>query len=318
MPPLSRQEKVGTMLAEIEKNRTADEQEHWRLLYVAMTRAEEALFVGGALGKLDRGAPALGSWYARLRDLFPPEAEIDDPIWGTRCEWGEPPNPIAPEAGPVELPLREPLPRWLVRPPPAEPRPPRPLAPSALGEEDAPDPPFPPGAGRDAARRGTLLHKLLERLPEVAAEKRAEAGRAWLARNAADIDASEREAMLGDAMAVLENPDWADLFAVGSLAEVPVAAVVGGQVVAGTIDRLLVEPGRVRLIDYKTARRPPESLEAVPKASLRQMAAYAAAIEAAFPGRTIEVALLYTTAPRLIPVPGEILARHKPDFTGPE
>lgn len=318
LPPLSRQEKVGTMLAEIEKNRTADEQEHWRLLYVAMTRAEEALFVGGALGKLDRGAPALGSWYARLRDLFPPEAEIDDPIWGTRCEWGEPPNPIAPEAGPVELPLREPLPRWLVRPPPAEPRPPRPLAPSALGEEDAPDPPFPPGAGRDAARRGTLLHKLLERLPEVAAEKRAEAGRAWLARNAADIDASEREAMLGDAMAVLENPDWADLFAVGSLAEVPVAAVVGGQVVAGTIDRLLVEPGRVRLIDYKTARRPPESLEAVPKASLRQMAAYAAAIEAAFPGRTIEVALLYTTAPRLIPVPGEILARHKPDFTGPE
>ena len=318
LPLLSRHEKVGPVLAEVEANRAADEQEHWRLLYVAMTRAEEALFVGGALGRRDGGVPAPKSWYAQLRDLFPPEAEIDDPIWGTRCEWGEPPAPIAADTRPAELPLREPLPRWLERPPPAEPRPPRPLAPSALGEEEAPDPPFPPGAGHAAARRGTLVHSLLERLPEIAAPRQEEGGRAWLARNAGDIDQDQREAMLHDALSVLANPDWAELFAPGSLAEVPVAAVVGGQVVAGTIDRLLVEPGRVRLIDYKTARRPPESLEAVPKANLRQMAAYATALEAAFPGRTVEAALLYTTAPRLIELPAEFLARHKPGFTAPE
>jgi ATP-dependent helicase/nuclease subunit A len=318
LPPLSKDEKAGRILTEIEANRAADEQEHWRLLYVAMTRAEEALFVGGALGKRDGAMPAPKSWYARLRDLFPPDAEIADPIWGARCEWGEPPEPTAFEGGPAELPLREPLPRWLERAPPAEPRPPRPLAPSSLGEDDAPDPPFPPGAGRDAARRGTLAHKLLERLPEIAASAREEAGRAWLSRNAADIGESQREALLADALAVLANPEWAGLFAPGSLPEVPVAAVVGGQVVAGTIDRLVVEPGRVRLIDYKTARRPPETLEGVPEASLRQMAAYAAALEAAFPGRAIEAALLYTAVPRLIPVPTETLARHKPALAPPE
>jgi ATP-dependent helicase/nuclease subunit A len=313
LPPLAKDEKQGRIAAQIEDARRADEQEHWRLLYVAMTRAEEALFVGGALGSRDRDGPSPKSWYARLREVFEPDAEVADPIWGTRCEHGTlaPPVPAKGAAAP-QLPLRDPLPAWIERVPPAEPRPPRPLAPSALGEEDAPDPPFPPGAGRDAARRGTLVHKLLERLPEVAPADRAAAGLAWLARHAADLP--DREGLLASALAVLENPAWADLFAPDSLAEVPVAAIVGGQVVAGTIDRLVIEPDRVRLVDYKSARRPPDSLEAVPRGVLRQMGAYAAALEATFPGRDIEVALLYTAVPRLIEVPAALLAQHKPDL----
>ncbi|MEJ2410194.1 MAG: double-strand break repair helicase AddA, partial [Novosphingobium sp.] len=237
LPPLSREEKQGRIARHIEANRQADEEEHWRLLYVAMTRAEEALFVGGALSRRDKDGPPPKSWYARLRELFPPEAEIADAVWGTRCEHGPFPAPGPAGTGAPELPLREPLLPWLQRGPPAEPRPPRPLAPSALGEEDAPDPPFPPGAGRAAARRGTLVHKLLERLPAVENAAREDSGRIWLARNAADLAEAERASMLATALDVLGNPDWADLFAPGSLAEVPVAAVVGGQVVAGTIDR---------------------------------------------------------------------------------
>ncbi|MBW8754105.1 MAG: PD-(D/E)XK nuclease family protein, partial [Sphingomonadales bacterium] len=73
----------------------------------------------------------------------------------------------------------------------------------------------------------------------------------------------------------------------------------------------LVEPARIRLVDFKTARRPPANLAEVPLASLRQMAAYVAALEAAYPGRAVEAALLYTAAPRLIVLPGEALAQHK-------
>lgn len=318
LPPLSREEKQGRIADHIEANRKADEEEHWRLLYVAMTRAEEALFVGGALGRRDGHGPPPKSWYARLRELFPPEAEVDDSIWTTRCEHGERGASLPENAPPPELPLREPLPAWLERAPAAEPRPPRPLAPSSLGEDDAPDPPFPPGAGRDAARRGTLVHKLLERLPEVAPDARTEAGQAWLERHGAGLSDLDRQAILDSALAVLSQSDWADLFAPGSLAEVPIAAVVGGQVVAGTIDRLVVEPTRVRVVDYKTARRPPQVLEQVPRGVLRQMGAYAAALEVTFPGRAIEVALLYTTAPRLITLPPEVLAAHKPDLAGGE
>jgi ATP-dependent helicase/nuclease subunit A len=110
---------------------------------------------------------------------------------------------------------------------------------------------------------------------------------------------------------VLEHRGWADLFAPGALAEVPIAALVGGQVIAGTIDRLLIEPDRIRLLDFKTARRPPAGLDEVPVSILRQMAAYAAALEATYPGRRVEAALLYTQVPLLIELPEALLAVHK-------
>ncbi len=52
------------------------------MLYVAMTRAEEALFVGGALGSRDKGEPPEDSWYARLRAMFPTGSEVADPHLG--------------------------------------------------------------------------------------------------------------------------------------------------------------------------------------------------------------------------------------------
>ncbi|MEZ5744751.1 MAG: double-strand break repair helicase AddA [Sphingomonadaceae bacterium] len=317
LPPIRLEERAGRLADEFAKAEQADMEEHWRLLYVAMTRAEEALFIGGALGAREK-EPHEDSWYARLRSLFGADEWKDDPIWSGRLAWGS-------EAASVPAKAAEPanddgveLPAWLDTPPPAEPRPPRPLAPSALGEDEAPDPPYPPGSGAEAARRGTLLHRLLERLPDIAEDRREAAGSAWLERNAPDLPAEMREAMLGDALAVVANPDWAELFAPGSLAEVPIAATVAGQVVAGTIDRLVVGDKTIRLVDFKTSRRPPAALDEVPVAVLRQMAAYAAALEATFPGRAVEAALLYTAAPCLIAIPAERLAMHKPRLPGTE
>ena len=114
------------------------------------------------------------------------------------------------------------------------------------------------------------------------------------------------------ALAVIAHPHWAELFGPAALAEVPLAATVGGQVVAGTADRLLIEPNRVVVADFKTARRPPSTLEEVPVATLRQMAAYAAALAAIYPGRAIEAAVLYTQTPQLIAIPAQLLEAHKP------
>ncbi|HMP57071.1 MAG TPA: PD-(D/E)XK nuclease family protein, partial [Novosphingobium sp.] len=107
-------------------------------------------------------------------------------------------------------------------------------------------------------------------------------------------------------------PQWAELFGPQSLAEVPLAATVGGQVIAGTVDRLLIGADAIRLVDFKTSRRPPERLEQVSGAILRQMAAYVAALEAIHPGKRIEAALLYTQAPRLIPLDPALMASLKP------
>ena len=56
-------ELVEPMRSQIERQDRLDREEHWRLLYVALTRAEERLYVGGALGARDRNGPAESSWY---------------------------------------------------------------------------------------------------------------------------------------------------------------------------------------------------------------------------------------------------------------
>ena len=315
LPGLRKDERHGRIAAAEAKAKQEEREEHWRLLYVAMTRAEEALFITGSLGARET-APAEDSWYARLAAVFAGPPETDDPLWVERHVHGVAPRPAPPRAGQSqELPLPPSMPGWLVRPVGPEPRPPRPLAPSALGEEAGSDPPHPPGAGAAlAALRGALIHRLLERLPAVAAGVREAAALRWLARNAADFDEAAHREIVSSVLRVLGEPEWLALFGPDALAEVPIAATVGERVIAGTIDRLLVLPDRVRLVDFKTARRPPASLAEVQPAILRQMAAYAAALEVTFPGRVVEAALLFTQTPRLIELPAEVLAAHKPVF----
>jgi ATP-dependent helicase/nuclease subunit A len=198
-----------------------------------------------------------------------------------------------------------------------EARPPRPLAPSAIGVDTIANPP--PGAAmRAAAERGRLLHALFERLPDLAPEARAGAADLWLAQSAGVADPAMRAALAGDALAVIEDPRFAALFSAAALAEAPIAAVVGGDVIAGTVDRLLVTDDTVTVIDFKTGRRAPVTLDRVPRHHLDQMGAYAAALAAIFPGRAIESALLYTAGPTLIALPPALLADHKPRLTATE
>jgi len=312
LPSLSKEERAGAVAKAQEAAEIAAMQEHWRLLYVAMTRAEEALFVGGSLGprQAKKGEPHEDSWYARLVPLID-NVPVEDDIWGWRMVDGEPCDPLVGSEVEMLEATTAALPEWATTPIGPEPRPPKPLAPSSAGEEFAASPPLDPGAAAIAARRGTLIHGLLERMPDVPAEDRAQAAAAWLERHASDLDAATRAEMLESALAVLETPEFAEIFSPASLAEVPLAATVDGVVVAGTADRLMVKPERVTVVDFKTARRPPEAFEDMPRATIRQMAAYVAALEAIYPGRDVRAAVLYTHTPKLIALPSVELESHK-------
>jgi len=318
LPSLRKEEKAPAVLeAEAEAAR-AEREEHWRLLYVAMTRAEEALFIAGAKGKKRKksgGELPEDSWYAQLEQLFADDWR-EDALWGGIRQIGGPP-PLAATKADVAAASRSILPDVLLTPIGPEPRPPRPLAPSSLGEDDASDPPASPGPhAMLAARRGTLMHRLIERLPELAVEDRRAAGVTWLARTDDAFDASEQAAMVDSALAVLSHPGWTDVFGPDSLAEVPLAAVVGGRVVSGTVDRLVIGKDRIRIVDFKTARRPPASIAAVPMAYIRQMAAYVAALEVIHPGLQVEAALLYTHTPELFVLPDDLIAAQKLRLAG--
>ncbi len=310
LPPLSSDLRVGRIAEVTEAAKTAERQEHWRLLYVAMTRAEEALFIGGALRKKDKDQPKPDSWFARLEPLFNDEW-LEDPIWGARAELGARADPVESRSQ-ADLALPMVLPDWAKRPVSEEPRPPRPLAPSASLDDLSADPPLAPQQAAIAARRGVLIHALLERLPDVPHEMRTSGGRAWLERHGQELSSTEQEEMLEQALSVLDHPDWRALFGPDALAEVPLAATIGEQVIAGTADRLLVTAEKVLVADFKTARRPPASLEEVPRSTLAQMAAYAAALGVIYPDRVVEAAVLYTQVPQLIAIPAELLQRFRP------
>jgi len=309
---------LADALARVEKR---EREEHWRLLYVAVTRAEEQLVIGGSLGPRAKGQPPAESWYSALDAALTSlgAGEVADLRWGAarifaggRDEGAKRRVPAA-RTAPESL-----LPPWLHRPAPAESRPPRPLAPSSLGEDRVADPP-PGPALLAAARRGRLLHALFERLPALPPDARMAVGDRWLEHSGGADDPAERAGLLRDVCAVIADPAHAAVFAGDALTEAPIAAVLpDGQVIAGTVDRLLVERERVLLVDFKTGRRAPAGLAEVPDHHLRQMSAYAAALAVIFPDLRIEAALLYTSAPILIALPPAVLDAHKPGFGGAE
>ena len=300
--------KLGPVGAEAERAAALRAAEHWRLLYVAMTRAEDVLCLGGALTRGKEEAPA-ASWLAKMGEAFDrhcPDAEtLADPIWGSArvLRRGRPGVEAARAVTPP--PPRAALPEWARTAAPAEARPPRPLSPSALGEDGpALAPPGP--AQRAAAERGKLIHALFERLPAVPPAGRRAAALAWLAAHGGAPEIADT------VFAILEDARFAPLFGPDALAEAPVAAVVGAAVIAGTVDRLLVTPDAVQVVDFKTGAKVPRSLDEVPAAYLRQIAAYAAALGVVFPARRIEAALLYTHDATLLALPPEVLAAYRP------
>ncbi|HMI41913.1 MAG TPA: double-strand break repair helicase AddA [Sphingomicrobium sp.] len=286
------------------EEKARDLEEHWRLLYVGLTRASERLIIAGV-------QPATriadDSWYARAERALAGLGAA----WAAEEHVGEvidyrgaiPPRAVRPRAARTQP---EPpfLPAWLRQPAPVEARPPRPLSPSAL-TEDAESAPPPSPAQRQAARRGTLLHALFERLPGVEPGERHAAALRWLECSAGVAEPDIRQEIASAACDIIADPRFADLFGEDSLAEAPIAATLpDGRVVAGKVDRLLVTAEAVRVIDFKTGRSVPENAQSIPPSHRAQMQAYSEALGVIFPGRRIEAVLLYTAAPKLISLDG--------------
>jgi ATP-dependent helicase/nuclease subunit A len=191
------------------------------------------------------------------------------------------------------------VPDWARTPAPPEARPPRPLAPSAIAIDDEAAPP-PSEAMRAAARRGTLIHQLLERLVGVEPGLRHGIALRWLERSAGVGEEPLRTEIADQVCGIFSDAGFSPLFGPGSLGEAPLAATLAdGRVIAGTVDRLLVENGQVSVIDFKTGRVPAADSE-IPAMHRAQMEAYAEALRVIFPGHEVRAALLYTAGPKLI------------------
>ena len=171
--------------------------------------------------------------------------------------------------------------------------------------------PLGPDEGR-RFKRGRLVHRLLQGLPELAPAARAAAAARFLASPAHDLDAEARAEIAAVSLAVLDDPALATLFGPGSRAEVPIVGLIdlggGPQAVSGQVDRLVVAEHSVLVVDYKTHRPAPATEAEVAPVYLRQMAAYRTVLSKIYPDHRVDCALLWTDGPRLMQLSPAILA----------
>jgi ATP-dependent helicase/nuclease subunit A len=95
---------------------------------------------------------------------------------------------------------------------------------------------------------------------------------------------------------------------------VQVDGAAEARMVAGRVDRLVVDADRVLVVDFKTDRRAPQSLAAVDEGYILQIALYAAVLGQIYPDRVIEAALVWTDGPRLMAVPQAAMAQALHDY----
>ncbi|WP_304175332.1 double-strand break repair helicase AddA [Phenylobacterium aquaticum] len=291
-----------------------DEEEAFRLLYVALTRARDRLVLCGRVSSRTK-EETLQGWWRALNDALA-HPDVGPQVRAVRSgdlefqRFGPDPTALGPAAGADAA--TAPAPAWTSEPAAQEAYA-RYASPSDLGE-DAVAPAASPLArsrGLGRFRRGELIHRLLQVLPDLESAVRETSARRMLGREP-DLAPDQADEMVAAAMGVLNDDRFAEVFGPGSRAEVAVAgtakALPPGLAISGRLDRLVVLPDRVLVADFKTNRPSPDRIEAADPAYLRQMALYAGVLADVFPGRRIEAALVWTDGPKLMPIPELLIA----------
>ncbi len=253
----------------------------------------------------------LGASALQLNEIETPHGPVKR---YSRSEDVEPPVPASTEQA---VPATTDLPGWLRAPAPREKPADVLLRPSDPAENESDGHAVISDETRTAReramKRGTLTHRLLQSLPDVAPERRAAAAIAFLARNARGLFTdAERDALAQQVIALITVPAFAPLFADGSRAEVSIAGRVPRRgkppaLVSGQIDRLLVTPHEVLIVDYKTNHAPPRTADKAPRNYVRQLALYRDVLQRLYPGRPVRCALLWTETADLMEIPASAL-----------
>jgi ATP-dependent helicase/nuclease subunit A len=288
------------------------EDEYRRLLYVAMTRAADRLIVGGCMpGNMKNVRPS--SWYDLVtKGLANSGLQLQEieTASGRVMRYARPDDLVTatgPAASATSASIE--LPKWLTSPAPPETSADNLLRPSDPADDDSPVVRSAESiTSRARARqRGTLVHRLLQSLPDIGPARRRDAALGYLARNADGWTEDERERLAEGVLALIVDSRFAPVFAPGSRAEVSIVGrlVRPGQsaaLVSGQIDRLVVTPEEVLIVDFKTNHAPPTAMADAPRGYVRQLALYRAVLRKLYPQRVIRAALLWTETPELMEI----------------
>jgi ATP-dependent helicase/nuclease subunit A len=292
------------------QQKVKQEEENRRLMYVAMTRAEDELYVCGYSSK---HMPEQ-CWYNLIKSglsqvAVPSEKSVRDKKWNMLL-FENPQTKKLKNMETVHIPIKEtqPLPEYFSKEPPPEPILPKPLSPSQLGgnESNLLSP------SQDAQRilRGTLIHKLLQYVPDIAPVNREAKIAAYLEMHSPDTEL--RSTILKEILSLLEHRIMQPFLTPGGICEAPISGIVKHQdgtpvVVSGQIDRLVVGDKDVWVLDYKTGRKVPKSIADIPDAYIVQMQLYRDLLRQIYPNKAVRSALLWTAGPSLFELDDRVM-----------
>lgn len=296
-------------------------EEYNRLLYVALTRAEDEILICGAKGR--QKIPDL-CWYEAVKSGFSrldAQKQEDDSLVYACPQMAKPDGEAK-----ILLKTTANLPDWVgcapdwrALPPAKDQTTPERITPSRAVEEKSRSAlAISPLAGDQtpvrsrlaAMARGTAVHALLQHLPDLPAAAQEQAALTYLAAQPAL--ASECVHICGSVLKILHDPALAPLFGPGSVAEIPLAAVVAGREISGEADRVFVGSEEIIVADYKTDKNPPLEAALIPEKYLFQLAAYRAVLRQIYPSQTIRCVLIWTDPAVAVNVPDALLDKIGP------
>jgi ATP-dependent helicase/nuclease subunit A len=294
-------------------------QEYWRKLYVGMTRAEDELYVTGALtpGR-DADKQIKDTWYEAIERALRPESEVVEGPEPALIYPQERPQPEPIVVSTPEIPAEPMMPQFQALSEPVHipiVRPSSAFTDDADALRTAAESAVDPGLAR---RKGIALHALLQHLARIAPADRAQVAEKALPILLPDFPA-EHEALAHKALSILSRPDLALLFGSDSRAEVPFLANASRNDapvrLAGRIDRLIVTADSVLIVDFKSDASATMNAAAVPPAYLSQLGLYALVATQLFPDRDVNAAILWTELESLLKLPRDVLADSVGTFT---
>ncbi len=292
--------------AQEENAMQSEQDESKRLLYVALTRARDRLYIGGYLNKRAK-TPPKGSWYQMIADELQKDKNLGEdmgrPIWSLGDE-----QKAMPERKINEQPSVDPgpAPTWVGEK----------ISQQEARENILAEKIFAPSTvasssanamsdrvdNGEAMLAGHISHSLFEHLPAVPEAQRAAAAQAYVARHGQSLALNMQEKIITNVLEIMADAQMAELFAPHSRAEAPIAGFLtrgdGTQMqFHGQIDRYVETDEAIYLVDFKTGSVP--DADNIADAYVLQMAVYQALMQGVRGGKPIRCGLVWTQACRV-------------------
>ncbi|MBR6663295.1 MAG: double-strand break repair helicase AddA, partial [Alphaproteobacteria bacterium] len=270
-------------------------EEYHRLLYVALTRAEERLYICG----YQKGGLNSDSWYELCKSSLGNicEKQQDKLIYETPQEAPLPPKETHKDTFQKDIDFS-----WINNPLPKEMPLAKPLRASKIDDDneqissplDINHPEY--------FRRGIIIHKLLQILPDTDKSKHYELAKKFVSHHGSTLSEYAQNQITSEVVSLLSDSRFSIFFGPDSKPEVPIMGEVEGQIISGQIDRLVITPQEVKILDYKTNRPAASNLKDVPLAYIKQLRAYRSLIQKIYPQKEVKTYILWTNTASIMEI----------------